>query len=205
MPPVLWHAPDDHKGRTIAIIGGGPSLKSFDLESLRSFPTIAVNNAWQIAPWANYCFFGDKRWWQWNSEKVISGYENEIVTSNSNYVIVNHPRLKRMRAFSKDAPSLDRTRLFGPDSGTQAINLAFHFGAANILLAGFDMRPAEDGETHWHREHKIPTVVKNYNKRFGPRQTKLIEALRMLGVETFRVTEPGLPCAPYRPIGAFLA
>jgi hypothetical protein len=38
-------------------------------------------------------------------------------------------------------------------SGTSAINLAYHFGAARIVLLGFDMRRIER-EDNWHDEHK---------------------------------------------------
>lgn len=44
----------------------------------------------------------------------------------------------------------------GGNSGYQAINLAWHFGAARILLLGYDMRPG-----HWHGKH--PRPLSNYS------------------------------------------
>src|SRR5690606_27869932 len=39
----------------------------------------------------------------------------------------------------------------GGNSGYQAVNLAFHFGARRIVLLGFDMHRRDGG--HWHGEH----------------------------------------------------
>lgn len=41
----------------------------------------------------------------------------------------------------------------GRNSGFQAINLAYHFGAARIILLGFDMQVGQDGRRHWHGDH----------------------------------------------------
>lgn len=39
-------------GRPAFVIGGGPSLKGFDFDSLRGYPVITCNKSWRSAPWA---------------------------------------------------------------------------------------------------------------------------------------------------------
>lgn len=41
----------------------------------------------------------------------------------------------------------------GGNSGFQAVGLALHFGAAKIVLLGYDMQ-LTGGKTHWHGDHK---------------------------------------------------
>jgi hypothetical protein len=42
---------------------------------------------------------------------------------------------------------------WGGNSGYQAINLAYLWGAARIVLLGFDMQCAPDGASHWFGDH----------------------------------------------------
>lgn len=44
------------------------------------------------------------------------------------------------------------------NSGFQAINLAFLFGARKIVLVGFDMKLGPKGEKHHHKDHPEPCV-----------------------------------------------
>jgi hypothetical protein len=42
---------------------------------------------------------------------------------------------------------------YGGNSGYQAINLAFNWGARRIILLGFDMGKAVDGRSHYFGDH----------------------------------------------------
>jgi hypothetical protein len=50
------------------------------------------------------------------------------------------------------APTLDRIHT-GKNSGYQAIGLAYLFGAARVVLLGFDFMVGPKGEHHWHGNH----------------------------------------------------
>ena len=65
---------------TILVIAGGPSVNTLDLELASTFRTIAVNDSWKIAPWAEECFAGDKRWWEWNGKELLRHFGGEIST-----------------------------------------------------------------------------------------------------------------------------
>ncbi len=191
----FFTAGSEHAGRTIAIIGGGPSLRGVDLLPLRGKAiTIAVNNAYELAPWAEYHLFGDRRWWEWHGSKFPADFQGKIIsTSRASF---NDPRILKMDktfgAFSKVPHSL-----YGVDSGTQAVNLAAHLGARRIVLLGFDMGFAPDGEAHWHADHKIPSVETNYIRKFLVQyEAVVLPALASRGVEIVRVTPSRLTMIP---------
>jgi hypothetical protein len=59
----------------------------------------------------------------------------------------------------EEAPTGLRT---GKNSGYQAINLAYHLGAARVVLVGYDMRPDAKGRHHWFGSHPYPTLDPPY-------------------------------------------
>lgn len=194
--PVLW--PD----QTVAVIGGGPSLQGLDLEPLRraGVPTIATNNAIFLAPWASVLFFADSRWWRWHGDKV-DAEKTRVITAGSAIFPGTLIRLRRDYQHIL-APSPDSVA--GPDSGSMAINLAYHFGASRILLLGFDMR-FQEGKAHWHEDHPTPSEEDSYITRFAPNYPPLHAALAQVGVELIRCTPSALTFIPEMPLTDALA
>lgn len=198
---VPWDAPRVFSGQTVAIVGGGPSLKAMIREGTlarlhEQFPHvrwIAVNNAYKIAPWADLLHFADCQWWRWNGKHVLANWPADriITTATSDVTHVNAPRIKRFWRDRNDFTE-DRTKLHGQDSGTQAVHLAYHLGAAKIVLFGFDMQPAADGSTHWHKEHQRETPKTIYARRFKPAIERVVRELAKRRVTVIRATEPGL-------------
>lgn len=198
--------PQQWRGRTFHIVGGGPSLKnkrSTGDMSLRSQLNtddvwIAVNNSYKLATWADILHFADCEWWRWNGAHVLETWPKDrlITTATSDVTHVNDKRIKRFwrdrNQFTKDP-----AKLHGWDSGTQAVNLAYHLGAAKIVLWGIDMRTGPQGETQWHKEHKRETNISNYAKKFAPSLAETVRQLGLLGVPVVRATDPGIPEAPY--------
>jgi hypothetical protein len=81
----------------------------------------------------------------------------------------------------------------GGNSGYQAVNLAFLFGAAKIVLLGFDMK----GGSHWHGDHPgalnrgVPT------RAFAKAFPALADDLKSEGVEVLNATrDTALECFP---------
>lgn len=71
----------------------------------------------------------------------------------------------------KQDPGLGRDVLhFGGNSGFQAINLAYLWGATTIVLLGFDMKTSPKGASHWFGDHPIgqgfgnPTIFDGWIK-----------------------------------------
>jgi hypothetical protein len=51
----------------------------------------------------------------------------------------------------------------GENSGFQAVGLAIAFGAARVVLLGYDMKPGK-GRMHWHADHPR---VNPHRRKFG--------------------------------------
>lgn len=177
------------------IVGGGPSVAGFDLEILRSAHVIAVNNSWEIVPWAEILFFRDHRWWDQkrfnNGERVLRTFKGRIAT------VSKHCKDKRLEYwdYAPNAASLaGKTTLLGADSGTCAISLAWRLGFKAIFLVGFDLAP-DGAKTHWHAGHPEPTRPNEW-ERFAPLQETLAKVLEKKGVLLRRLTEPGSPTIP---------
>jgi len=194
-------------GQTVAIIGGGLSLRDYDMERVRrtGWPVLAVNNAWKLAPWAVACFFADSRYWKRLREVVLQSYAGPLVTTTPDRLAVAHPRLIHMHRDQTADLATEPGVLAGLDSGTMTVNLAFHMGAKRIVLFGFDMTFEQGGSSHWHTgmadiDHIWPAKAERYQNQFAPKLIAMIETLKTHGVSVERATEPGVPNAPYIPL-----
>lgn len=131
--------PGAWRGLTAACIASGPSLTPEDVELVRAagLKTIAVNNSWQAARFCDVIYAGDKKWWL----KYRSSIDIDAERWTSNTVV--HKDMG-INMHPSGGGALN--------SGLRAIELAIHFGAARVLLLGFDCM-LTDGKTHWHGDH----------------------------------------------------
>lgn len=84
----------------------------------------------------------------------------------------------------------------GLNSGYQALNLAYHFGARRILLAGYDMQRT-GGKAHWFGDHppglQVPSPFKDFIVRFND----IAKDLSLENVEVVNCSiETALGCFP---------
>jgi hypothetical protein len=150
--PPLW------KDGAAVLIGGGPSITQDQIDLIReahksgSIYVIAINNAYEIAPWADVLYACDAVWWKWHYEKTLDFQGLKITRSLK--AKQNYPDLIWIEGEAHDQ-GLSRRQdsiVNGRIGGYQAINLAVNFGAKRILLVGFDMRDI-GGLSHWHGDH----------------------------------------------------
>lgn len=172
--------------RDALIIGGAPSLKLLipELQSHHTGLAIAVNNSWEIAPWADILFFGDGQWWQWHGERVLQKFQGRIISGAAHCKSGMPASVERRRTSHGQNTDAFRSRpgtVYGLDSGTKAISLAYRLGCSNILLAGLDLQPGPSGETHWHGGHTKPTPPSDWDRFRGPRKA-LLDFLTSEGV-----------------------
>jgi hypothetical protein len=175
-------------GKTVVCLGAGPSLTAEDVEACRGrWPVIAINDAVRLAPWADVLYAADSDWWR--------EYEGMPAFEGSKYGIANPNRKKdawppdvRVLAFAGyegltvDPAGLQAGLRGGQNSGYQAIGLAVHLGATRILLLGYDLEPAADGQTHFFGQHP-PRLRKHSPYRLMARSfDMLVEPLAQLGV-----------------------
>ncbi len=200
----FWTAPKYWVNDTVVIVGGGPSLKNFDLTGIEKFKSIAVNSAFKLVPNADILFYADTRWWRWNSADIKKVFgTGRIVSTSSCAAAFLDPSVVRMgrdyRYQDQDEPlSTTPGYLSGSDSGYMAINLAVQMGASRIILLGFDMQFQGD-ETHWHPDHPITSQITDYVDRFAPTYPRLVQALHKRGIEIIRCTPSALHMIPEIP------
>lgn len=145
----------DWRGQVVAIVAGGESVKAADVEALRGRCRVAVvNNAYQLAPWADVLYAADDRWWdehpkgrQFAGLKVTPG-PVPAKRWGLNLVSLVDPLSPARDDMTIETPGLISR---GGNSGHQVTNLVIQFGCREILWLGFDCK----GD-HWHGRHPIP-------------------------------------------------
>lgn len=157
--PEFWKVPRIWVGCTVVCIAGGPSLTPAQVDRCRGTRMIAVNDACRLAPWADFLYGCDLKWWRWH--KGVAAFDGVRVTLDKR-VVAEYPGIKLLENTGieglEDAPTGLRT---GRNSGYQAVGLAVQLGAARILLLGYDMKPM-DGRAHWFGDHPRPTLPADY-------------------------------------------
>jgi hypothetical protein len=121
---------------TIVCVGTGPSLTQADVDFCRGKArVIAVNNAYQIAPWADVLYAADDKWWTWHKGATsFLGLKYTIAPTRQSW-----PGVVALRNTGQHGLESDPTGLrTGYNSGYQAINLAVHLGASRVVLLGYD-------------------------------------------------------------------
>jgi hypothetical protein len=149
-------------GRSVYLIGGGPSLKGFDFERLRNRGVVvAINDAVLHVPWADCVFSIDIIW--------IARREAALRARTAGEVVVAVPEdWERPKGLAVTALARRRGTgvsphawavMTGDNSGYAALSLALMRGASKVALLGYDMT----GRGHWHEGY-------SWGSRYGHRQ-----------------------------------
>ena len=157
------------EGETVYVVGGGPSLREMDLAPLHGRCVLGINSAWELGPWVKVTYFGDRMWWDWNHARLVD-YPGLLVCSLPPTTL-SHPRIRSVRRDNR-LGLWWRTREkinWNRNSGASGINLALHFGAARVVLLGFDMGTKEgapNGGHNWHGSHQRQPKANVYASRY---------------------------------------
>lgn len=195
MPECWW---PDWRGKTVVIAASGPSQRREDLELARGRAKVmAINNTWQIAPWADVLYACDNSWWQLGEP----GYGQHAMRDFCGLLVSGSSHTKRTHhlAIREVSEAVYGANLGGGgNSAFQAVNIAALWGADRILLTGVDcMKPGE----HWHGlhtnskslAHSRQSTMDNWQKAFGA-VAPLLAARRVEVVNCSR--ETALKCFP---------
>lgn len=169
--PFSGWAPD-WRGACAVVVAGGPSAAAVDLARARGKArALAVNEGWQLAPWAEVLYACDGAWWglrqgvqEFAGLKVTADHAAALAFPGLHLIRVRHG-IDRMSFVPGEVG-------WGGNSGFHAVNLAAQFGAARIVLVGFDMHVA--GGVHWHGRH--PRGLNNPDARNTARWRRLMDA-----------------------------
>lgn len=170
---------------TVVIFGSGNSLTDEQIKAAIALNCkyIVVNDTYHRVPSADVLYACDYRWWDRHYESI--DFNGELWTQD----------LRAKREFglnwvlgrNKSGLGSDCVH-FGGNSGYQAINLAYLWGAKRIILLGFDCKLV-DGKTHWFGQH--PQGL-NQNQGFATWINNFQQLAKDLEVEGIEV----LNCSP---------
>jgi len=120
-----------------------------------------------MAPWADVLFAMDRPWWNEYGASVQPG--PELWTTSREAAKVYGLHLVNGEPGGGVSQRRNTVRL-GGNSGFQALGLALLFGAARVVLLGYDMQ-LTGGRSHWHGDHRNlgnpqPNRMRDWHARF---------------------------------------
>lgn len=153
---MYWSVPREWPDADVFIVAGGPSVADEDTDILRGRKVIAINSSHERVPFADYLFFGDRRWWRVNRDKFKS-FTGKRVTVAEHQPRQDDDILQLMKV--RPPPGICEKPngvVMQRTSTSGAINLAVHLGAKRIVFLGLDMKKVA-GRTHHHTPHPWPS------------------------------------------------
>lgn len=187
-----WSVPKDWHGETVAILASGPSMSREVAESVRGkCRVIAISNQGidstvkgravpAFAPWADLLYAADMQWWLYHRHQALR-FAGLKVTVRRHLPFPEVLSLEQSRIPVFDGrPTHIAT---GANSGYQALHIAAHFGAARVLLFGFDMHGK-----HWFGKHPMPLDRSNPYPMWIRNFTALAPELKRRGVKVVNCT-----------------
>ena len=176
----FWSVPRLWPGATVAILASGPSMNQAVADRVRAagLPAIAINDTYQLAPWADMLYAADEAWWNRYPEALaFAGLKVSVGTIKGVLRLQN----TGVSGFDPD-PACVRT---GSNSGYQALHIAVHAGARRILLCGMNM-----AGRHWFGGHPqglantSDALYERFRRNFG----LLAPVLKAMDVDVVNVT-----------------
>lgn len=154
---------------------------------------IAINDAYQMAPWATYHYFCDAKWWEWHKDRLdYQAFRGQRICHDD----VVEPGILRVKGKDNEGMSESQDLIHtGKNSGYQALNIALLMGATRILLLGYDMKIARSGAAHWFGDH--PDGIRSNYPGWWTYYSVAAEQLERLGIEVINCSpDTALNCFP---------
>lgn len=162
--PEPWRLPRTWDGETVIILGGGRSLTQDQVDYCRGKArVIAINKAYQLAPWADMLWAPDPAWfWTWSGgpDRINKAEPDALEFEGTKAVLSSpaHPSefeerlaalvehgVKVMRHRGEDwhtGVELDNGHVRGNNSCFHLLSSVIpHTGARRVILLGIDMTP----------------------------------------------------------------
>lgn len=167
----------DWSGKTVLVVCTGPTL---DVPAVQAshLPKIAVNTAYTVVPDADVQYAGDALFWRVHHARMRKAvkHPNFWTVSPGEWAGV-----QRWKGVNRNGLGETMVHLNG-NSGAQAINLAYLFGARRILVAGMTMS-APEGRKHFHGDHEYPLVQSQCFDEWLHKLNAVARDAERLGVE----------------------
>ena len=150
-----WTPEPLFEGKSVAVLGNGPSLSMSSVIDLDPRYMIAVNSAIRLCPTAHVLFSRDSNWCQKYPALIDSAWSALKITTKLDAATERGMLLVRMERRESFAAVGHPAIRYGVSSGHAAVSLAVAMGAKEIVLYGFDGRFV-DGRSHWHDDYEEP-------------------------------------------------
>ena len=166
---------------------------------------IAINTSFRRAPFADVLYGGDGRWWNVYGAEARRVAAGELWTADA--LAAQQYGLRAVHNADDPGLCLAPGKIHtGKNSGYAAMGLAFMWGAATIVLLGYDFQRT-GGRSHWHGDHEgsLPNLSANL-EGWVRRMVQLGADLRAHGVRVVNASrETAITCFPRAPIEDALA
>lgn len=191
-PTPIWTPDQAFAGRTIFIIGGGPSLAEIDLDLVRGRRFVVVNSGCRklraVATADDVLYFTDNSWNE-NRPDLAAGWPGPVIAGNRNVKARLGDRVRFL-----DVSDLTEWMGAMPDfvqasSGHIAACLAARMGARRIVLYAFEGASVA-GRTHGHGDYTAH-CESVFTERFRPGWDGLAPAFKRHGVDVVNATPGG--------------
>lgn len=189
--PDYWEPDQSFQGETVAIIGGGPSLATFNLGLLKGHRFVATNSSCrrlaQIAAPDDILYFTDNSWAE-NRPELVDGWPGRAVTSNRNARIRIGSSVLWFDILELTTWAQTRPDYVQASSAHIAACLAARMGAARLVLIAMECREI-GGRTHGHDDYRMQDL-NPFTERFIPGWDALAAVFDRIGVAVVNAT-PG--------------
>lgn len=191
--------PRQWPGETVVIAATGPSLTVAQIAAVRGRARlIAVNDAYQLAPWAEALYAADDEW--------ISHHRPDLAGQKWTQCEAWRDRdgWRWVKGIGGEGLSTDPAVIhWGSNSGFQACNLALHFGARKLILIGFDMKMG--AKRHFFGDHPGAMNKQSPYGKFIRHFEQSVPDFEAAGVTVINATpESALTCFPMMDLGEAL-
>lgn len=193
-----WAPTRDLAGKTVAVVGSGPSLRTAPLAALRGTRFIAVNSA--CIPMREYAtaddilYFTDNAWNE-NRPALAAEWPGIVITANRNVKVRLQAAVRYIDVTALSTRMGVRADYSQASSAHIAACLACDMGASKVLLVGMDCRSV-GGASHGIDNYPSCDDLL-FENRFLPGWRGLADAFTARGTEVVNVT-PGSAIEWYR-------
>lgn len=202
--PAAWAVPREWPGERCFILCNGESLRAQrSLIPRLKGRFIAIKEAVRLRPDADVLFVA--------AEKRVDIVPDLLPIFTGRYVIArnklpaNYPDYVKRVSRTKDHTQLcDRPdHVCGFDCGTSAINIAYHFGATEIVLLGMDM--TGDRWCNGEFAHPMPHIPADHHARHASVLPAIAKDAAAKGIRIVNCSPTSVvKCFERQPLEAFL-
>ena len=195
------------------IVGGGPSLTTFDWSKLDGKFCIAINRSYEILPNAQIVYFTDDDFWQRHKKGMTAHSGKKYRGRLARKPVIKHPDVLELQLQPQPSGWSDQfgELYHGNNSGFACIQVAAQLGFTTIYLLGFDMmhqgtynkgKKNCKGTTHWHDGHRRIDPATAY-KMFLKNYAQMVKPVQKRNLKVINVNNPKHTALKFFPIQPF--